>query len=564
MLSKKILGLITALLVTLGLGVPQAANADSLYSTPASSAASSWETALIPINDQASLLVWTTYDNGSTALKSARLAIDGTVSEPIIIDQGADTTFAIQSKTGWTQLPDGTIALSWVSSVHTQASGVFVKTVKVAYTSDGQEWTQAVSPFESVSTPDASCEYGACSYQSARLTSDKFGTLAVAVQSLPAGLYSDSVLLLKTSTNGTSWSSATAFSKQVNSLEIRALSALPSGGFVAVWSEYFNQGLSMYAVRTVGATLSSWTRPSLLDTVPGWGGASLLLQTGPKSLGLFFNSEVNNDFTTLYRKDFNEVTKTWGPKQEVTVVTRSFLNYSGMIGNYNNGVTTLMATYGIYAQGTTLIRALYIVNGITQPVIERTLEGGQDSTPLVIGARADGSIYLGWAGQSAAPHLSIYRDGAEVSGEDIPTGLTRAYGLAALSPSGNIFFHFNHYSPSQVYLTMTYRGALAPTATGTPLIKGTSKVGKKLVATLPVFSSPSGIGISTMQWYSCNAPITVIHTSIPAGCLPITKANTATFKLTTKQKKKYLGFAVTNTNPVGAATIFGKTTARIK
>jgi hypothetical protein len=44
----------------------------------------------------------------------------------------------------------------------------------------------------------------------------------------------------------------------------------------------------------------------------------------------------------------------------------------------------------------------------------------------------------------------------------------------------------------------------------------------------------------------------------------IAKATALKFKVTTKQKNKFLGVAVSNTNAVGTTTMFSPTTAKTK
>jgi len=566
MLRKLVSALTFFALLALPLVGFSAANAvdSSPYSAANPASVGNSDLILINLNDTATLAVWSESADSVVSVKSGVMGMDGVIANIQTLTSDSSTSYRIQTKDAWTKLPDGTVALSWVKTVYGSNYSTITKSVEVTYTSDGIDWTQPVSPFEAITFNAVDCDYGSCGFSSARLTSDGIGNMAIAVEYLSPGPTSSASALVKTSSNGTTWSSPSTFTKQVNYLSIQSIKGLPAGGFLLTWVDGSGSTSRIFAVRTIGATISSWTRPSQIEMVDGYGYGGLLVQTSSETMGLFFAREINNDYTTLYRKDFNFVTKSWGPLVELTVATRSFLNYGGLIGNYSHGVATILSSFGVYGESTTLLRGFVIVNGITQPTIERTEAGGQDTVPLVASARADGSVYFGWTGQFAHPYLAVYKAGSQIGGEEIPLGLSRAFGSAAVSPNGNIYFYFYHFAPADVRLSMTFRGAIAPTPTGTLLLKGSAKVGSKLSAILPVFTSPSGVGTTKMQWYSCNAPITVIQTSIPAGCLPITKANTVTFKLTTKQKKKYLGLAVTNTNPVGAVTIFGKTTARIK
>lgn len=557
-MSKRFLSAVIALLVFVGFGVPQVAQADSPYSATTASQLNIDQPRILALNDSNSLLIWTEFSEGTRSLKSAVMSMDGTISNVQTLDSG-NSFLALGDQNSWTILPDGTVAVTWVKSSDAENSGT-TKSVNVAFTEDGTFWSQTVSPFEPVLVPENNCFFGQVSYLSSGISSDGLGNLALWVENSPS-CQGPIDVLAKTTQNGTTWSAASVFGAQLDIGQLQDVQGLPTGGFTAIWRYWDMANSNFYSSKTFGSTIMTWSRPALIESVQGFVQEGSFVQTSPTTMGYFFATEVGNSYTIFFQKNYNFVTKAWSNKLALDDVDRGFPVYRGLIGSYKNGVAVITAAFGIHNDTATFFRTIHIVNGVTQPVLAGASFVAPETTPLVAGSRADGSIFVGWAGQNFHPAMSVYKNGSLVSTEEIPLGASRAYGKAAVSPNGNIFFYFNHYSPD-IRLTMTYRGAIAPAPSGNLLLKGVAKVGKTIKATVPVFSSPSGIGVTKFQWYVCSAKVTIVQPSIPAGCSLIKKATGSSYKLTSSQKKKYLGLAITNTNAVGTATMFSPTTAK--
>lgn len=558
---RRLIALISATaLAFAGLGSVSPASAAGTFSTPASMEYSREVTAMIPVNDQSSIMVWRSYSSGDV-LKAGLMGVDGTITNEVTLDPGAQyANITMQSKNAWAVLADGTIAVTWTKS--TRAGQLITSSVFVAYTSDGIEWTQAVSPFSDLVFDINNCDfYFDCGFREARIAGDSLGNIALI---LGADDGSTNTVQIRTSLNGVTWSSPTVYSNFPGGASLLGIAGLPSGGFVSGWGAWDGSTGTIYGIRTVGATITSWTRPAVIEANLHYINAATFVQTSPTTMGVFFADQVDNNLTTVYRKDFNFVTRSWGSKQTVQAVETSFVVSTGIIGSYRNGHVSVLITFGMFSDGTTKVYLSEIKAGVSRQNILVVTTTAQDTTPLVVSPRQDGSTYVGWAGQGVHPELATYKDGVQVNTASIPTGLGNSYGTAAVSPSGNIFFEFSAYNPTEARVGIAYLGAEQPRVSVNPTIRGTAAVGKKLTSTIPTFLSASGIGVTKFQWYSCSVAIASVRATLPADCVPISKATSSTFKVASKQKKKYLALAITNTNPVGTTMLVTKTTAKAK
>jgi hypothetical protein len=64
------------------------------------------------------------------------------------------------------------------------------------------------------------------------------------------------------------------------------------------------------------------------------------------------------------------------------------------------------------------------------------------------------------------------------------------------------------------------------------------------------------------KWYACSAAGSA-KTVVPSGCTAISGATAASFKLTTKQKGKFIRFAVTAKNSAGSTVSVSAASAKV-
>jgi hypothetical protein len=88
-----------------------------------------------------------------------------------------------------------------------------------------------------------------------------------------------------------------------------------------------------------------------------------------------------------------------------------------------------------------------------------------------------------------------------------------------------------------------------------PSISGSATAGQRLTASNGIWE---GKPTFTYQWYSCNQQHQDL-TSLPAGCVAISRATTATFVPNSTHIGKYLLVAVTGTNAASSSRVFQQT-----
>lgn len=558
---RKLFTAVTAIAIALtGLSQVAPASADGQFSATATMDYQRDVSAVIPVSDQSAVMIWRNYASDGS-LHAGRINLDGTLDQDTTLDPaGSGVSLGMRSKGAWAVLADGTIAVTWTRVKHT--NDLFTSENLVAFSSDGIQWSQPVSPFETLNYSLNDCDFMfQCGYREAQISGDGLGNMAIATL---VGDGSSYKYVIRTSANGVAWSSATNFSPVSNGLSPLGIAGLPTGGFISGWSEWNGSNSTVYGVRTASSTNSSWTRPTVIEASTDYVNNVIFVQTSPISVGLVFASELSNESSTVYLKNFNAVTKTWETKVTLQTLSRAFAGWGNMIGSYSNGRAAVLYSLGIYGEGTSKVYLTEVQAGSAPTTKLVETSNSQDTSPLLVSPRADGSTYVGWAGQGIHPFMATVKAGNVSTPISIPNGFERAYGQAAVSPSGNIFFEFDHFNPAEVRVTMAYRGAEQPVIASNPAIRGISAVGKKLTIKVPAFLSPSGVGTTTLQWLSCSAPIAGIQSTVPVTCAPISKATTATFKVSGKQKKKYLALAITNINAVGTTTVVTKTTGKTK
>jgi hypothetical protein len=104
----------------------------------------------------------------------------------------------------------------------------------------------------------------------------------------------------------------------------------------------------------------------------------------------------------------------------------------------------------------------------------------------------------------------------------------------------------------------------APANTVAPTVSGTLKVGKTVTANVGTWSGAAGT--TTYKWYACKVKKTTAAASVTsaAKCSAISGGTSATLKLKSAQKGKYLRVLITQTNALGSATKLSKTFGKVK
>jgi hypothetical protein len=529
--------------------------ATSSFSNPVTQDYADAPELLIPLSDTkfVSLNV-----NANGSFHSSLMALDGTlVEQSLIHSYSAGTYVDINENSAWAKLPDGTLVIAWVT-IRNQ-SGTSISTTNVAFTDDGAMWSAPIQPLPELRLDDCGI-MPLCGYMSASIASDGRGNLAFSVDKVTATTQENFVT---TSLNGVTWSKETSL-KPESSYEHLGLIGLPNGGFVNTWTVYGqNNSSTVVYSRTIGSTHAVWIHPHVTE-----GGFSnlqrgIFLRTSASTVGLFFVDQNGNDSATVYRKDYSETLRQWS--DAAVLVTEQFgFKHGAIQGTYISNRATVAYNLGILGSSLGKTYLTEIKNGVTQPAVMVKTDDTQYIEPMFATPFSDGTTYVGWAGQYTAPEFARYKDGVLLSTELVPSGFDRAYAKAAVSQNGNIFFDINHFNPEERRVTMVYQGATAPIARALPVIRGTAANGKKLAITLPTFLSPSGVGKTTLQWYSCSRSVPANTTVKPSTCSAISKATGSTFKVTSKQRGKFITVAIKNSNTLGTTTLFAPASSKAK
>lgn len=99
--------------------------------------------------------------------------------------------------------------------------------------------------------------------------------------------------------------------------------------------------------------------------------------------------------------------------------------------------------------------------------------------------------------------------------------------------------------------------------TAASIKSGSAKVGKKLLASLGVWSG-SPAPTLTVAWYACSKNVSSTKTAVPSGCTAIAGAKSSSFTITKSQVGKYISVSVSASNGLDAPLVsFSKSSAKV-
>lgn len=564
---RKISSLLAAIglaFVALNLAAP--AQAAGTYSPVVTIPQGMYNGNLIPLDDTKSIAIWPVTVDGSTSIKTGLLNSDGTFTNESTLMPSISGARVTVSNSHLTTA-DGVTAVVWTVTTTSQSGNntSYNSDIFLAFTEDGIDWSAPVQalPTKSVVGGFDCMMFGDCGYSLPKIAVDRRGVLALAV-SVKFG--STKALLVSTSLDGVNWSSATQLEPESGFYTNRsALSAMSTGGFIVAW-EFSNADGDLIKYSTLGGgTLNVWQKAKSLGDAGGINDEFMIHQTDATHMSLFYTTGQNM-LVTVNQRIYNIANKTWSAN--AVILTAGQQGWLGARFNqFSVGKDWHSAlAIGVVRNGEQHAYAYLLEFHGSTPGLPMLLKTVDQQSMGIYGLKVnyDDSITVLASGLNRPLNIMQVKNGTLVSDENVPnTPAQQIWALdAAVSPNGNIAIATT--TNSGVYEGITYLAATKPVPTGTLKANGAAKVGKLLTATLPQFGGVSQIGTTTIQWYTCATAVTTLQTSVPAGCTPITGATAAKFKVTAKQKKKYLAVAVTNANAVGQTTVFSTTTAKAK
>jgi len=221
-----------------------------------------------------------------------------------------------------------------------------------------------------------------------------------------------------------------------------------------------------------------------------------------------------------------------------------------------------------------LLNIHYVNNGVTNDVTSTTLSPS-------VGSKSLGFTVTNLAGQPQAGTKLNFSNITGIGSLSAESAITDAGGYATVSVSPDCA---DCAGTSKVKATVDGTTSAAqstviwsttipsptPTPTPTPQSKpslskaasvaGTAKVAKSLVGGKGTWTGTPTY--YSYKWYACSAAGSA-KTAVPSGCTAITGATAASFKLTAKQKGKFIRFAVTARNSGGSSVSVSAASAKV-
>ena len=514
---------------------------------------------MIPMDDGRSLLIWRD-GAGINKLVSSVVNLDGTIEPAVNIYAPSSTSpVELAATDAWTKLPDGSIALTWVTRVEGPYS--IDTQVMVAISDDGSEWNAPVvvstSAIDTRFNDKPDCPR--CGHANSQIASDGFGRLALQF-SYDSGARTDWGQGLTTSINGKDWTPITWATGHSFDIEGGTIIGLPSGGFIGSWiANWGGQFMNRYAVRMNGSITSTWQITFVIAHQNQLNYGGQLLLTSPTEVALVYVDGNNTSRYAVDARRYSITTKKWAPEQRLIV--------SGAADYLNGDVATSVASDG------TVSAALVVEQSTGDTLHVNSFKGsrvGTDSTVLTQTATGmvvhklipnpSGSVSIVYSSGTAG--VRIYTPGDSTGNLDVPfdSGIAGEVQVA-VAASGTAFMGANVNNVAKV---VTVERSAAPLAAAAPSVTGVAKTGVTLKSAAVVFNSISGTGLNSIQWYACSAAVPANTTVVPSTCVAIAKATAPNFKVTAKQKGKFITVAVTNTNQVGAATVLAPSLTKAK
>jgi|GEM_PF-1591053 len=219
-----------------------------------------------------------------------------------------------------------------------------------------------------------------------------------------------------------------------------------------------------------------------------------------------------------------------------------------------------------------LLNIHYVNNGVTNDVTSATLSPS-------VGSKSLGFTVTNLAGQPQAGAKLNFSNITGIGSLSAESAMTDANGYATVSVSPDCA---DCAGTSKVKATVDGTTSAAqstviwsttipsPTPTPTPTVAkpslskaasvtGAAKVAKSLVGGKGTWT---GSPTYTFKWYACSAAGSA-KTAVPSGCTAISGATAASFKITAKQKGKFIRFAVTAKNSAGSTVSVSAASAKV-
>jgi hypothetical protein len=495
---------------------------------------------------------------------------------------------------------------TWVTN-----NGVPTVGLKIRSTFDGQNWSDPISV-----VPDYQDDTGCnprnqvCGYVQPRLVQNSSGALlAVAAR---ATTIMKANFVSATSTNGVNWSAPSVSQASVAlPIEIGAVNNINSGtnlfGVTATDTDfvlihyYYIPGATPFKVGDYGyktmsmpfKSLGKWLSVKVVSLVRGTDVANRAVTTlGPylvytpnKLQALWFERPTNSSNTVLRQSIYNNSTGEWSSPKKLYQCTNCDISRCTTADRNATIVTgsSILLPF-VETQGALdfqlSVKFLTITDGVLSPSGATDVVAGEPRSTEVefFGAHQspDGTLALVVQRNLAVELVEFSSDRKSKAITTVGyLGSNRlSYGLgrvvhSALATDGNITMMFHHYpeTPEPLNTTFNYykvNRVLPPALKGELSVSGTPKVGATLKTSTVSFTANVSPSAMVTKWYRCSKPIKLAPKAKPSECVAIPNALVKSYKLTSKDKGKYLIASVSSFNSGGTTIVFSASSAVVK
>lgn len=515
--------------------------------------------------------IWSQADTeGEFDIYTAPIDAAGTFGTPKRLLK-LESPFMAQPAFSWSTNSKGQLALAM--STVSKVDDTYTSNIYVWFTTDGSRWSVPVQPVPEYVTKDGCVQLaGGCGYAQAQVRYGSKDLLALVFAKVGAG--SAYTVQATSSLDGVSWANPSILEKAslgVSWLESRNQITIDAAGdsIVAQFPVYQNPVWKLGATSLDDQAHPSWSALDIRDSAVGLGEThSTVTPSGDLAS---FTWAYSSEGVSLHYALWNSQTQTWGSIQNVYTCGCQYIEASSSpVANFGDQTTIIWAETS--ANTPTDLKMLTLKkDGTFNAVSLRQVAGTGGNNvwaPYNVYAK-DGTQTIFFID---APTSHIYSanvvNEALVDVQQVPQASQWIYSIDFIhEANSNISLLYLTQDPVADVFHLAYireDRASKPVASASAAVSGTAKVGKALAASAVTFSSVSGVGTTTYQWYSCTKQVKAASAGVPSSCKPIKGATKASYKLAKADAKKFILVKLTNGNGVGTTTLVSKSTAAVK
>jgi hypothetical protein len=556
-------------------------------------------------------------NENEAALLASVLSADGKTAETNEIFASGNSDGQNPSRFDWVVSSSGKLTVVYTTWL--QEAGKVFAGMSARNTTDGANWSAPVTVLPTYQV-DSACEPitgEICGYIQPHLKQSANGKLLLvaAKTNLVNSGWSTSTasLVSSTSVDGSSWSTA-SMGIELPEMSSNGKQAYYSKGLFAVEATqtdfvvlypYLIKSSNIFKPSDTGyksaslplSNLAKWQTPKVVTLVPGlsWAkdGGNLhmgpfLVKTSNKLLALWFEKPADGDKTFLRESIWNPTKNAWDARKDIFNCKDCWIYNTAATDRNAFVVSGATLTLPFVVATTTrqgslrTVKFLTIVDGAvtngaagtTVATNSENLTGGASFYGLHLGS--DNTLTLVLQHDLIAEVVEVAADRKTQKVKRIDTLWQNENFVQAdkvvhsyQRPNGNLSLMSQQYrtsgNPSGTVLNYYQLiRATPPVLSGTLTVSGTAKVTSTLKTSSVTFSSPFGASNPSYKWYRCDKIVKTAPKIKPTFCVAIPNAIFTSYKLTSKDKGKFLLASAESSNSGGSTLAFSTSTGAAK